>query len=96
MKSVHHFSFGLSAWKSCFSLFSNTLWGFPGFMGLPRLYGADDGMQAQLGVHILMDGRLAVAESFTLQINSHAAVAVHSVMAVVDLFNPLLGFCFLA
>lgn len=73
---------------------------FKHFMGLPglypRLYGADDGMQAQLGVHILMDGRLAVTESFTLQINSHAAVAVYSVMAVVDLFNPLLGFCFLA
>lgn len=30
MKSVHHFWFGFSTVKSCLSLFSNTLWGFPG------------------------------------------------------------------
>lgn len=32
MKLVYHFSFGLSAWKSCASLFSNTLWGLLGFV----------------------------------------------------------------
>ena len=42
-----------------------------------------------------MNGRLAVAVAFALQIGHHAAVAVHSAVAVVDLFNLLLDFCFL-
>jgi hypothetical protein len=42
-----------------------------------------------------MDSRLAVAVAFTLQIGRHAAVAVHSAVAVVNFVNLLLDFCFL-
>ncbi len=69
------------------------------FMGLarfrPRLFWANDGMQPQSPVHILMDSSRAVAVSFTLQIGRHAAVAVNAVVSVVDLFDLLLDFCFL-
>jgi len=42
-----------------------------------------------------MDGRLAVAVAPAFQINRHAAVAVHSVVAVVDFVDLLLDFGFL-
>ena len=42
-----------------------------------------------------MDGRLAVAVSPAFQISRHAAAAVHSVVAVVDLGDLLLDFRFL-
>ena len=68
------------------------------FMGVPRLcprfLRADDGMQAQLLIHIFMDCCLAVAVPSAFQIGRHAAVSVYSIVAVVDLFNLLLGFCF--
>lgn len=43
-----------------------------------------------------MDGRRAVTVSFALQIDRHAAVTVHSVVAVVDLVDLLLDFFFLS
>lgn len=42
-----------------------------------------------------MDSGIAVAISFALQIDPHAAVAVHSVMAVVNFFYLLVYLCFL-
>ena len=90
MKSVHHFWLIFSAVKFCFSLFSNTLWGFPGFVP-----GADDGAQAQLPVHIFMDSCAAVAVSPAFQISCHAVVTVHTVMAVADIPDLLLNCCFL-
>jgi len=89
VKSVHHFWFGLSALKSCFSRFSNTLWGLPGFV--PGFLGRT----MEFPVHIFMDSGGAVAVSFALQIGRHAAVAVNTVVFVVDLVNLLLDFCFL-
>ena len=70
------------------------------FMRLPglclRLFGANDGMQAHLRVHIFMDGSNTVAVSFTPQIDRHAAVAIDTVVPVVDLVNLPLDFCFLS
>ncbi len=43
-----------------------------------------------------MDSGGAVAVSFALQIDRHAAVALNAVVFVVDLFNLLLDFCFLS
>lgn len=83
---VHHFWFGLSAWKSCLSLFSNILCGFPGFV--PRFFRADDGMRVHFLIHIFMDGSGAAAVSFTLQTGRHAAVAVNTVVPVADLQPP--------
>ena len=60
-----------------------------------RLFGTDDGMQPQFPVHIFMDRGGAVAVSFALQIDCHAAVAVNSVVFVVNLIDLLLDFCFL-
>ena len=58
------------------------------FMRLPGLRaglpGTDDGAQAQLCVHVFMDGRGAVAVSPALQVCPHAAVAINAVVAVVD------------
>lgn len=69
------------------------------FMWLPglctRLLEADDGMQAHLCVHIFMDSSGAIVVSFALQIDCHTAIAVNTVVPVVDLFNFLLHFCFL-
>ena len=69
------------------------------FMGLswlcPRFLWADDGMQAQFPVHIFMDCCLAIAVPPALQIGSHTAVPVYSIVAVVDLFNLFLDFLFL-
>ena len=59
------------------------------------LFGADDGTQPHLCVHVFMDGRHAVAVSCPLQIYSHAAVAVHSIMAVIDAANLFLNLYFL-
>ncbi len=69
------------------------LMGPPGLC--PRLFRTDNGMQPHLDVHIFMDSRLAVAVAFALQIGRHAAVAVHSAVAVVNFVNLLLDFCFL-
>lgn len=52
-------------------------------------------MQAQFPVHIFMNCCLAVAVSSAFQIDSHAAVPVHSIVAVVDFFDLFLGFLFL-
>lgn len=76
-----------------FQLILEHLMGPPGLC--PWLFRTDNGMQPQLDVHIFMDGRLAVAVASALQIGRHAAVAVHSAVAVVDFVNLLLGFCFL-
>ena len=69
------------------------------FMGLSRLcpwlFGADDGAQTHLLVHVFMDGRSAVAVPRPFQIGGHAAVAIHSFMAVVDATDLLLNLCFL-
>ena len=69
------------------------------FMGLPwlcpRSLGADDGTQAQFPVHIFMDCCLTVAVPPVLQIGSHTAVPVYSIVAVVDLFDLFLDFLFL-
>jgi hypothetical protein len=42
-----------------------------------------------------VDGRAAIAVSPTFQISCHAAVTVHTVMAVVDILNLLPNLCFL-
>ncbi len=42
-----------------------------------------------------MDGCGAVVVSFTLQIGRHAAIAVNTVVPVVNLINLLPDFCFL-
>lgn len=42
-----------------------------------------------------MDCCLTVAVPSAFHIDRHAAVSVYSIVAVVDLFNLLLGFCFL-
>ena len=69
------------------------------FMRLPRLcpwlLRADDGMQSHLRIHIFMDGCGAVVVSFAAQISRHTAVAVNTVMPVVDLIDLSLDFCFL-
>ncbi len=68
-------------------------------MGLPRtdprLPGADDRTQAQLCVHVFMDGCGAVDVSAAFQINPHAAVAIDAVVAVVDPLNLLMDCCLL-
>ena len=72
---------------------------FKYFVGLPGLCawfpGADDGVQAQLLVHIFMDSRAAVAVPSAFQISCHIAVTVHTIMAVVDIPDLLLNLCFL-
>ena len=69
------------------------------FMGLawlcPRLFGANDGAQIHLRIHVFMDSRSAVAVPCPLQIGGHAAVAVHSIMVVVDAEDLLLNLRFL-
>ena len=69
------------------------------FMGLPwlcpRPLWADDGMQTQFPVHVFMDCCLAVTVPPALQIDSHTAVPVYSIVAVADLFNLFLDFLFL-
>ena len=69
------------------------------FMGLPwlcpRSLGADDGMQTQFPVHIFMDRCLTVAVPPALQIGSHTAEPVYSIVAVVNLFDLFLDFLFL-
>ena len=69
------------------------------FMGLPwlcpRSLGADDGTQAQFPVHIFMDCCLTVAVPPALQIGSHTAEPVYSIVAVVNLFDLFLDFLFL-
>ena len=69
------------------------------FMGLPwlcpRSLRADDGIQTQFPVHIFMDCCLAVAVPLALQIGSHTAVPVYSIVAVVDFFYLFLDFLFL-
>ena len=67
--------------------------GLPGLCAWPL--GADDGVQAQLHVHIFVDSRAAIAVSPAFEISCHAAVTVHPVMAVVDILNLLLNLCFL-
>ena len=68
-------------------------------MRLPRLcpgfFRADDGMQTHLTIHIFMDGCVAVAVPFTLQIGRHPAIAVNTVVSVVNLTDLPLDFCFL-
>ena len=68
-------------------------------MGLPWLcpwfLWADNGTQAQFPIHIFMDCCLAVAVPPALQIGSHTAVPVYSIVAVVDLFDQFLDFLFL-
>lgn len=72
---------------------------FKYFVRLPRLcarsLGTDDGVQAQFPVHIFMDSCAAIAVSPAFQINCHAAVTVHTVMAVVDIPDLLQNLCFL-
>ena len=67
------------------------------FMGLPwlcpRSLRADDGMQTQFPVHIFMDCCLAVPPA--LQTDSHTALPVCSIVAVVNLFDLFLDFLFL-
>ena len=52
-------------------------------------------MQAHFNIHIFMDGCGTVVVSFTLQIGRHAAIAVNTVVPVVNLINLLPDFCFL-
>ena len=59
----------------------------------PRLFGADDGMQPHLNVHIFSDGSGAVAVSFALQIDCHTAIAKDTVMFVIKLLYLPLDFC---
>ena len=63
------------------------LMGPPGLC--PRLFRTDNGMQPRLGVHIFMNGRLAVAAALALQTGRHAAAAVHSAVAAADFGNLL-------
>ena len=69
------------------------------FMGLPGLdpwfLWSDDGMQSQFRIHIFMDCCLAVVVSPALQIGSHTAVSVYSIVVVVDFFDFLLDLLFL-
>ena len=52
-------------------------------------------MQAHFSIHIFMDGCVAVAVPFTLQIGRHPAIAVNTVVSVVNLTDLPLDFCFL-
>ena len=65
------------------------------FVGLPRLFGADDESQAHLCVYVLMDGRGATPVPPASQIGRHATVAVDTVVAVVDVPDLLLDVCLL-
>ena len=69
------------------------------FMGLPELgpwfLWSDDGMQSQFCIHIFMDCCLAVVVPPALQIGSHTAVSVYSIVVVVGFFDLLLGLLFL-
>ncbi len=69
-------------------------------MGLARLcsrfFGANDGAQTHLRIHVFMDGCSTVAVPCTFQISGHAAVTVHSIMAVIDAADLLLNLCFLS
>ena len=51
-------------------------------------------MQAQFHVHIFMDSRAAVAVSPAFQANCHAAVTVHTIIAVADIPDLLLNLYF--
>lgn len=68
-------------------------------MGLARLctrfLGADDGMKAQFSIHIFMDRCLTVVVPPAFQKDRHVAVLLYSIVAAADLFNLLLGLCFL-
>ena len=59
-----------------------------------QLFGANDGTQTYLRVHVFMDGRNAVAVTCPLQICSHAAVAVRFILAVLDAVNLFLNLHF--
>ena len=61
----------------------------------PRLFGADDRAQTHLRIHVFMNGRSAALISRALQIYIHAAVTIHSIMAVVNIADLLLNLCFL-
>ncbi len=61
----------------------------------PWLLRADDGIQTHLSIHIFMDGCGAVVVSFAAQISRHTAVAVNTVVLVVDLIDLSPDFCFL-
>ena len=69
------------------------------FMGLPGprpwFLWTGDRIQTQSHIHIFMDRCLAVVISPTLQIGSHTAVPVYSVVVVVDFFDLLLDLLFL-
>ena len=61
----------------------------------PRFFRTDDGTQAHLRVHVFMDGTGTVAVSLALQIGRHAAIAVNTVVPVVNLSDLPIDFCFL-
>ncbi len=70
---------------------------FVGLAGLyTRLFGPDDRAQSHLCVHVFMDRCGTVSVSFTPQVDSHAAVAVHAIVAVVDVSDLLLNLLFLS
>ena len=54
-------------------------------MFMARIFRADDGMQAELDIHIFVYRCGTVIISSARQVNGHAPVAIHSVMMVVDL-----------
>ena len=90
MKSVHHLQFALSAVKSCFSRFSNTLWGLPGFA--PGFLGRT---MERRPISVFMYRCGAVTVFPASQIYCHAAVSVHAIVAVVDIPDSLLDIVFL-
>ncbi len=66
---------------------------FVGLAGLcPWLFGTDDGAQTHFCVHVFMDRRGAVTVPLAPLVDSHAAVAVHTIVAVVDVPDLLLDF----
>ena len=95
-KQVREIGTPFLIWPVCMKiLFQPVLEHFVGLGRLrPRLFGADDGAQSQLLVHIFMYGGSAVTVSPALQVNRHAAVTVNTIMAVVYLFYLFFNFCF--
>lgn len=68
---------------------------FVGFPGLcPRLFGSDDRAQTKFRIHVLMNGCGTACVPLTFQIDRHTAVAVNTVVVVVDILNLLLNLCF--
>lgn len=59
-------------------------------------FGAYDGVQTKFRIHVFVNGCGAVVVSRASQVNCHAAVAVHTVVAVINVPDLFLNLCFLS